>query len=125
MRYYAPLRYPGGKASLGQYMRQVFVENRLLDGVYVEPYAGGAAIGMELLMTGYAKEVWLNDIDPAVHAFWRSALSSSMELIERVRRIPLTIAEWRRQRAIYQLGNRADSIDLGFAALYLNRTNRS
>ncbi|MEX2149009.1 MAG: DNA adenine methylase [Steroidobacteraceae bacterium] len=125
MRYYAPLRYPGGKASLGQYMRQVFVDNGILDGVYVEPYAGGAAIGMELLMTGYAKEVWLNDIDPAVHAFWQAALNHSTELIERVRSVPLTIREWRRQRSIYLARTESATVDLGFSALYLNRTNRS
>lgn len=125
MRYYTPLRYPGGKASLGQYMRQIFIDNKLTDGVYVEPYAGGAAIALELLMTGYAREVWLNDIDPAVHAFWFAALNHSDELIEKVRTVRLSVNEWRRQRAIYADSTKHDKLALGFAALYLNRTNRS
>lgn len=125
MRYYTPLRYPGGKASLGQYMRQVFVDNRLLDGVYVEPYAGGAGIAMELLMTGYAQEVWLNDIDLAVHAFWHAALHDTKALIGLVETIPLTVSEWRGQRAIYRQPDKHDTLTLGFATLFLNRTNRS
>lgn len=125
MRYYTPLRYPGGKASLGHYMRQIFLDNHLLDGVYVEPYAGGAGIALELLMTGYAREIWLNDIDPAVYAFWSAALHHTGELLKLVRTAPLTIEEWRRKRAVYLQPDEHDTLTLGFASLYLNRTNRS
>jgi DNA adenine methylase len=125
MRYYAPLRYPGGKASLAQYIRQVFVDNELLDGAYVEPYAGGAAIGVELLMTGYVTEVRLNDIDPAIYAFWKSVRDHSDDLIDCINTAPLTIREWRRQREIYTSTKRRSVLSLGFAALFLNRTNRS
>lgn len=125
MRYYTPLRYPGGKASLSHYMRQVFVDNRLLDGVYVEPYAGGAGVALELLLTGYAREVWLNDIDPAVHAFWSATVNHTDKILELIRTARLTIAEWRRQRAIYRRPTQYDTVTLGFAALFLNRTNRS
>lgn len=125
MRYYTPLRYPGGKASLGQYVRQIFVDNRILDGIYVEPYAGGAGIAMELLMTGYAREVWLNDIDPAIHAFWQAALHYTEALIGLVETTPLTVAEWCRKRAIYLNPAKHGVLSLGFAALFLNRTNRS
>lgn len=125
MRYYTPLRYPGGKASLGHYMRQVFVDNRLLDGGYVEPYAGGAAVGLELLMTGYARDIWLNDADPAIHSFWRAALESTDEMIELIQSTPLTIDEWQRQRSILVESCQDDHLRLGFAALFLNRTNRS
>lgn len=125
MRYYTPLRYPGGKASLGQYIRQIFVDNRLLDGVYIEPYAGGSGIAFELLMTGYAQEIWLNDIDPAVHAFWSAALNHTEELIELIKTTPLTITEWRRQRSIFLHPADHSTATLGFASFFLNRTNRS
>jgi len=124
-RYYTPLRYPGGKSSLGKYLRQIFVENRLTGGIYVEPYAGGASIAMELLMTGYAQEVWLNDIDLAIYAFWKSALHDTEALIKLVKTTPLTVTEWRRQRAIYLNSEKHDTLTTGFAALFLNRTNRS
>ena len=125
MRYYTPLRYPGGKARLGQYMRQVFVDNGILDGMYVEPYAGGAGMALELLMTGYAREIWLNDIDPAIHAFWQATLHDTEALIELVETMPLTLAEWRRQKTIYLNPAKHDILSHGFATLCLNRTNRS
>ncbi|MCB7129152.1 MAG: DNA adenine methylase [Candidatus Brocadiales bacterium] len=125
MRYYTPLRYPGGKARLGQYMRQIFVDNGILDGMYIEPYAGGAGIALELLMTGYAREIWLNDIDPAIYAFWQATLHDMEALIELVETTPLTLAEWRRQKTIYLNPAKHDILSHGFATFYLNRTNRS
>jgi DNA adenine methylase len=125
MRYYSPLRYPGGKSSLAKYMRAMFSLNGLLDGVYVEPYAGGAAVALELVMTDYAREAWLNDVDPAVHAFWYSALHETEDLVERIMTVPLTIEEWQQQRAIHAAPTDHDKLTLGFATLYLNRTNRS
>lgn len=125
MRFYTPLRYPGGKARLGQYMRQIFVDNALLDGLYVEPYAGGAGIAMELLLTGYAREIWLNDIDPAIYAFWQAVLHHTEDIIDLIKTKPLTITEWRRQRTIYHNPTKHGILKLGFATLFLNRTNRS
>lgn len=125
MRYYTPLRYPGGKGKLAPFIRQVFIDNDLCDGIYVEPYAGGAGIALELVMTGYAKEVWLNDIDPAIHAFWHSALNETQSLIEMVQSVSLTIDEWQKQREIYMSSGRKKRLTLAFATLFLNRTNRS
>lgn len=125
MRYYSPLRYPGGKGRLAPFIRQVFIDNSLCEGVYIEPYAGGAAIALELVMTGYAREAWINDIDSAIHAFWHSALNDSTALIKKVQRAKLTISEWHRQRSIYLDSDNQNSLSLGFATLYLNRVNRS
>ncbi|MBD3618019.1 MAG: DNA adenine methylase [Chromatiales bacterium] len=125
MRYYTPLRYPGGKGKLAPFIRQLFVDNGLCDGIYVEPYAGGAGIALELVMTSYAKEVWLNDVDPAIYAFWHSALNETQALIDMVQSAPLTIDEWQKQRDIYLKPGRKKRLLLGFATLFLNRTNRS
>ena len=125
MRYYTPLRYPGGKGKLAPFIRQVFVDNDLCDGMYVEPYAGGAGIALELVMTGYAKEVWLNDLDPAIYAFWRSALNETDALVDMIHEVPLTIAEWHKQRDIYLNPGNHTQVALAFATLFLNRTNRS
>ena len=125
MRYYSPLRYPGGKGKLVPFIRQVFIDNGLCEGIYIEPYAGGAAIALELVMTGYAKEVWINDIDSAIHAFWHSALNDSSALIKKVKKAQLTIPEWHHQRKIYMDPSQQDKLSLGFATLFLNRVNRS
>ena len=122
---YTPLRYPGGKASLGRFMRQIFVDNKLLDGCYVEPYAGGAGIALELLLTDYARYIWLNDIDKAIYAFWYSILNHTNEFLLKIKNVPLTIEEWLKQKNLYENAESNDLLSLGFATFFLNRTNRS
>ena len=45
--------------------------------------------------------------------------------VEMVRKVPLTIEEWTRQRDIYRTGDSSNPLELGFSFFYLNRTNRS
>ena len=68
VRYNSPFRYPGGKAKLADFIKGVFRVNGLLDGVYVEPYAGGASVALTLLFEEYASRVYINDLDRAVFA---------------------------------------------------------
>ena len=60
--HYTPLRYPGGKGKLASYIKAILKTNRLLDGEYVEPYCGGAAIGLELLFHEYVSQIYINDL---------------------------------------------------------------
>lgn len=121
----SPLRYPGGKAALAGFFADLFQKMRLQDVCYVEPYAGGAGAGIALLREGLIDHLIINDIDPAVHAFWLSVMTHNSEFIELVETTPLTIPQWRKQRSIYQAGDVSDPLRLGFAFFYLNRTNRS
>ena len=57
MKLVSPLRYPGGKAKIVDFVKQVIRDNNLLDGVYVEPYAGGAAVALSLLMDEYVSRI--------------------------------------------------------------------
>jgi DNA adenine methylase len=75
-------------------------------------------------LNGTIAEAWINDIDPAIYAFWHSVLNSTDELCERIKRANVDIAEWHRQRQIHA-EERTNLLDLGFATLFLNRTNRS
>ena len=100
-------------------------ENRLLDGEYVEPYAGGAAIALELLFHEYVSRVHINDISKPVHAFWKCVLSHTDEFCRRITKTPLTVAQWDRHKQILGHADEQDEIDLGFATFFLNRTNRS
>lgn len=120
---YTPLRYPGGKAKLGPFLGELFRLNSLVGGVYAEPYAGGAGAALHLLFRGYASKIFLNDIDRGVIAFWRAVLSRNEQFAEKIAKVPLTVAEWDRQREVYRDGHAG--FDLGFAFFYLNRTNRS
>lgn len=121
----SPLRYPGGKASLAGFFADLIAEVGIEHARYVEPYAGGAGAGIALLREGLVDQLVINDIDPAVHAFWMSAVHDNHRFVRLVNKTPLTIEEWRRQRSIYQAGDSTNLLELGLAFFYLNRTNRS
>lgn len=120
----SPLRYPGGKGALYSRLRKVIRDNDLAGCTYVEPFAGGAGAGLNLLVTGQVSKVVINDLDPAISAFWTSLVTDPDAMIARIKKVPLTVKEWRRQKDIYSAGD-ADTTSRGFATFYLNRTNRS
>jgi DNA adenine methylase len=123
--YYTPLRYPGGKGKLAPYIKQLIKDNRLLDGEYVEPYAGGAAIALELLFHEYVSRVHINDLSRPIFAFWKSALTETDRLCALIRDTPLDLKSWDAQKQVFSAPDDADDLALGFATFFLNRTNRS
>lgn len=122
---YTPLRYPGGKTAYASLLSEVISLNHLNDVVLVEPYAGGAGASIKLLMEGTVSRLILNDLDPAIYAFWWSVLNATNKLIMMIEEIPLTIDEWRKQREISRHKDSSDLLTLGFSTLYMNRCNRS
>ena len=121
----SPLRYPGGKGMLARFMKLVMERNRLLDGHYAEVYAGGAGVAWSLLLSEYVQHVHINDIDPALHAFWTSVFEEPDELCRLIRDSKISIASWRRQRSILARASEHSALQVGFATFFLNRTNRS
>ncbi|APP77411.1 DNA adenine methylase [Xanthomonas campestris pv. campestris] len=120
----SPLRYPGGKTQLAPFVIDLARANGLYGGVYAEPFAGGAGIAWRLLLNGDMTEVWLNDIDPAIYAFWKTVVHSPDNLCSKIEKTAVTIDEWHKQRTT--ISSRGSSeLDLAFATLFLNRTNRS
>ena len=122
---YSPLRYPGGKGKLARFIKAIVRVNGLSDGRYVEPYAGGAAVAWELLITGVVRRVSVNDISRPVFAFWSSVLNNTDDLCRLVQDRPVTVDEWNKQKAIYRRWEEAGDLELGFAFFFLNRTNVS
>jgi DNA adenine methylase len=122
--FYTPLRYPGGKRKLVNYFKLLFQNNDLLGGRYVEPFAGGAAVAIALLLDGFVSEVWINDIDPGIYSFWLCVKNSPEELCRRLHDAVVTVDEWERQRVVQSVED-PDRLDLAFSTLFLNRTNRS
>jgi DNA adenine methylase len=121
----SPLRYPGGKSALYSRLKALIRDSELSGCTYVEPYAGGAGAGLGLLVTGQVGHVVINDLDPAIHAFWQTVIHEPEFLTDQIRRVKLDVAEWRRQREVYIQADTGDMTSLGFATFYLNRTNVS
>lgn len=123
----SPLRYPGGKATLAGFFESTIRALRLDKPIYIEPYAGGAGAGLELLLKDVVGMVVINDLDPAIHACWKAMVKDSDAFLGLLERTPLTIEEWKFQREIYRRRHDVDldPLALGFATFYLNRTSRS
>ncbi|MBU0479052.1 DNA adenine methylase [bacterium] len=122
---FSPLRYPGGKSRLANFIKLTLKLNGLEGGVYVEPFAGGAGVALLLLLENKVSRIMINDLDPAVHAFWFAVLNYPEELCEIIHKTPVTIDNWYKQREIFNRRDSNNSLELGFATFFLNRTNRS
>ncbi|MBY5969931.1 DNA adenine methylase [Halomonas denitrificans] len=120
----SPLRYPGGKGRLTQYVAQLISLNGLRDGAYVEPYAGGAAVAISLLFSEVVRTVHLNDISKPIYSFWYSVLNDTDDLCEMILSTPVTVDVWERQKEIQRTPG-CSCLELGFSTFFLNRVNRS
>ena len=123
--FYSPLRYPGGKAQLANFMKLLILRNGLSDGEYAEVYAGGAGIAMSLLLEEYVSKVHINDLDKSVFSFWHSVLNETELLCQLINDVSVTMDEWYKQKAIQGRVAEHSSLEVGFSTFFLNRTNRS
>ena len=123
--HFTPLRYPSGKAKLASYVKQVIRMNALFDGEYVEPYAGGAAVALELLFQEYVSRVHINDLSQPIFSFWKAVLDDCDGLCRLIKDTPLSLASWDHQKKIFSNPSDHSYLQLGFATFFLNRTNRS
>jgi len=119
-----PLRYPGGKAKFAPVIKHIIEKNNL-HGHYVEPYAGGAGVALDLLFSGYCTDIHINDLDLAIYYFWKSITEQTEDFIRLANDTKVTIEEWHKQKNILKEKENISPLEYGFAAFFLNRTNRS
>lgn len=117
----SPLRYPGGKAFLCEYVEEFLRVNSLAPEVFVEPFAGGGSIGLHLLGKGLVKKIGLSDKDPLVAGFWRTVFHDGPWLRDKVRKAKVTLTEWEKQHEAKPKSHR----DNAWKCLFLNRTSFS
>ena len=125
MRHVSPLRYPGGKGFISEYLQSVIEMNGLRGCSYHEPFAGGAGAALRLLLNGVVSEIHLNDLDVRITSFWRSMLNETERFANTIMTVPLDIDEWQRQKHICSEALEDRQFELGFSTFYLNRCNRS
>lgn len=117
---YSPLRYPGGKAKLYDFIESAIKNINCVD-TYIEPFAGGAAIAIGLLVNGIVQNIVINDINIGIYSFWESIVSKPKEFIELIKTTPVSINTFKKQKEIYYKEKKY-SLKLGFATFFLNRT---
>lgn len=125
MEFLSPLRYPGGKAKVADFVQCIIRENALLDGTYVEPYVGGGSVALSLLFNECVRYIYINDKDISIYAFWHSILHESEAFCKLIKDTPINIEIWHKQKEIQSNKENVDLLSLGFSTFFLNRTNRS
>jgi DNA adenine methylase len=124
MIFYSPLRYPGGKNKLSKFIAKICIDNNI-KGHYVEPYAGGAAVALYLLINNCVSRVTINDIDRSIFAFWYAILNYTEEFCNLITKTEINVDNWKKYRDIQNNKDSATLFDLGFSTFFLNRTNIS
>lgn len=118
--YLSPFRYPGGKTWLvpdALRWMQASGARRL-----IEPFAGGASVGLSAARWGVADEVLLVELDPLVAAVWSTALGPECErLCQRI----LAFDPVDRASVVEVLSaDDPDPVEVAFRTLLRNRTSR-
>lgn len=122
---FSPLRYPGGKSQLYDGVLRIMEINKIHNPIYIEPFAGGAGIAIRLLVENKVSKIILNDFDKAIYSFWSAIKNNSESLIRKIRTTEITLEERLIQKEIYKNPDNHTEEELAFAALFLNRVNRS
>lgn len=125
MKHQSPLRYPGGKAKVAPFVKALLLQNNLDGGSYIEPYVGGGAVAISLLFDRIVNDVYINDKDKSIFAFWHSILFETDRFCKKIMETEITMHDWYEQREIQRKKETADIFELGFSTFFLNRTNRS
>lgn len=114
------LRYPGSKARFLDLIRQSLELNSSTEKLFVEPFCGGASISIALLETKAVGSIAINDSDPLIASLWMTVFSEDANwLADQVKKIPLTLDEWKRQRDLKPKTVRTRALK----CLFLNRTS--
>lgn len=124
-RLLSPLRYPGGKAGFSPFLTDVLDLNDLRGVTYFEPYAGGAGAALALLADKVVSHIHINDADWRIYSFWKSVLEDSDWFVGQIMSAGLDLPEWHHHREVCLNPSNHSGREVGFAAFYMNRCNRS
>ena len=133
----SPLRYPGGKGKISRFIGNVMEENEIT-GTYIEPFAGGAGIAINLLLSNRVSKILINDLDEGVYSFWTDVTRNPEWLIHMIRNVPFDYHDrpgsfsgveyshyWEKIKARYIRNAYSDMRLKGFDFFMLNRMNVS
>lgn len=115
----SPFRYPGGKTWLVPRVRTWLASLPSKPAIFVEPFAGGAIVGLTVGFEGLADHVVLVELDPQVAAVWQTILGGDADwLADRILSFDLTHENVRAALAVESGGVREQA----FRTILKNRT---
>lgn len=79
----SPFRYPGGKTWLVPHIRRWLARRRQPPAEFMEPFAGGAIVGLTVAFEQLADHVTLVERDEEIAAVWQTILNGDGEWLAR------------------------------------------
>ena len=118
----SPFRYPGGKSRLRATVISWMRGLGFRPTHFVEPFAGGASVGLAVAELDLADHVTLAEIDPDVAAVWQVILNGQADAFaRRIRNFSLS-----HESATEVVGKKPnDTLAKAFRCLLLNRISRA
>lgn len=117
----SPLRYPGAKRRLFKNISTFLESSGIRPGLFVEPFAGGAGVSLQLLGSGMTEKVALGDLDPLVASFWKVLFFDTEWLLNQLEDLEVSVDTWKRFKGSEYDSDRKRAL----ACLFLNRTSFS
>jgi DNA adenine methylase len=117
----SPFRYPGGKTWLVPFIRQWLTSMPKCPSGFIEPFAGGAIIGLTVAFEKLAGHVTLVELDEEVASVWKTIIYGDYEwLANRIVKFDLTF-----ENTVNVLSTYANTEEeKAFQTIIKNRINR-
>lgn len=119
----SPLRYPGGKSNLIDYLFTILQRNK--KETFVEVFAGGCSFGLSLLDADIIKNLVINDKDTNLITFWNEVLNNPQNLINKLKNTQPTHREYNQAKETLSLNASVSPSELAWAYLLVNRLSYS
>lgn len=123
----SPLRYPGGKYKYSSLFRTIIEKDRKIN-TFIEPFCGGAGLGLALLKNKTITKLVLNEYDKFIYLFWDSVLNNTNELITLIDKTNLSIDElinWKKLYTDSEFLQSCEDIEIAYGFFLINRATRS
>ncbi len=119
--HHSPFRYPGGKTWFVPHMRSWIGSLHRKPGVLLEPFAGGAIVGLTIAAENLARHVIIAELDDSVASVWQCIFSEDCDwLIERIMSYEIS-----RENVLKTLAEEpAGRKELAFHTILRNRVQR-
>lgn len=119
----SPFRYPGGKTWLVPYIRRWLRTTPQPVNTFVEPFCGGASVGLTVAFERLAETVVLAELDADIAAVWSVILAGDAEGLAR-RILEFTMTPNTLNAALERAAETPSMEEIAFATILRNRVNR-
>lgn len=125
MRVISPLRYPGSKRKLFNYLERVLVYNSYSPYILIEPFVGGGSIFLNFLYHHEGSMAIIADKDELVYSFWKILFTEPSYLIRFIKKVRVNLKTFNQYKYISSQPTKFSKKKLAEACLFLNRTSFS